>query len=351
MFRRSGAVALLALAVTIGPALPASAAGSTLHCGDQVSTDIVLRRDLNCAGDGLHLVIAEGQTLTIDLNGRRIKGDGTGTALETEFFAPGRYAGNLVVKNGTISGFDSAVVGPAAAFPGLTNLTFTRMRLAGNGSWQPRRVRRATVVENSTVIDSGSGGAYTDGSAVTVRDSEFVRSSVDSASESYNYLYNSKFTEGGFSGGSASTVIAVENTFRRCDTGIVMRGSWIDPMRIEGNTFRDCKTGLRLDGMLGSVSVRGNSFIGNRVVGMTYMNDLNRELQIVGNLFYRNTGDGLTGVDAQSDPTIGRTQISGNTAIGNGGLGINVTGGVKDGGDNLARRNGNRAQCSGVACH
>jgi hypothetical protein len=57
-------------------------------------------------------------------------------------------------------------------------------------------------------------------------------------------------------------------------------------------------------------------------------------------------GNSDDGIDVDAPLTILRT----NTANGNGDLGIEAVAGVKDGGRNKARNNGNPAQCVNVAC-
>jgi hypothetical protein len=354
MYRRFGVAALVALGAVAAPAAPASAA--TVHCGDHISTNIVLSNDLTCVGTALHLVIAENQTLTVNLNGHQLKGNGTGTGLETDLFKPANtsIAGNLVVTNGTITGFAVALVGPGTYSPGLLNLTARKLKLTSNAAWQPMRVRYATVIENSVVTDSGSGGAYTDSSSMTARNTIFTRSSISSASESYNYLYGNTFSGGGFGGSTMSTVIATGNTFRDCNYGITMNDSWTTPMQIENNIFQRCQTGLRLNGMLGPIVVQGNSFLDNKSAGMTYLNAFHRKLTIAGNSFLRNGADGLTGADTNVGPGpvagSGPTTVTGNIANRNVGLGLNFTGVVTDGGGNRAQLNGNPAQCVGVVC-
>lgn len=164
MFRRLGS-ALLAGCCAIGvSALPAAAA--SVKCGDRISTDIVLTKNLACSGDALHIVVPRGSTVRVNLNGHSITGNGTGTAFETVLFKPQGSAipGNLMVSGGTVSGFASVVVGLAGTGGvGLENLTFTRLILKSNTTWLPIRVMDDVLVENSNFADTGKGGAYTDG--------------------------------------------------------------------------------------------------------------------------------------------------------------------------------------------
>lgn len=345
MFRRLGSVLLVGCCAVGGSALSAEAA--SLKCGDKVSKDMVLTRSLTCSGDALHIVVPIGHTVRVDLNGYSISGDGTGTAFETVLFKPSasEISGNLTVSDGTVSGFASVFVGPAGTGGGvgLQNLTFTDLRLKSNTSWLPNRVLDDVVVENSVFIDTGKGGAYTDGGKLTVRNSKFVRSGISSASESYGYLYDNLFIKGGFAGGYSSTIVATGNTFRHCDKGISMNFAWHDPMQVDDNHFHHCRIGLDLNILTGPVSVQGNRFTNNTQIAMAFASTAYQDLTIADNDFLRNAGDGLTGTGT------GPTLVTGNRAVENGALGLN-TPGVTDGGGNVARRNGNAAQCVGVVC-
>jgi hypothetical protein len=351
MFRRVGSVLLVGCCAIGSSALPA-AAGS-VKCGDKISADIVLTKNLKCSGDALHIVVSTENTVRINLNGYSIKGDGTGTAFETVLFRPSgsQISGKLVVtggtggKVGTVTGFASVFIGanPSGGGVGLQNLTFTNLRLKSNTNWMYGRAMDDVVVKNTNFIDTGNGGAYTDGGTVTVRNSKFVRSGISSASESYGYLYKNTFIEGGFAGGYASTVVATGNSFQDCDKGISMNLAWHEPMKVDGNKFERCRIGLELNGLTGPVSVKGNSFVENTQIAMSFSSLAHQDLTIANNKFLRNVGDGLTGTGA------GPTRVTGNLAVGNGALGLN-TPGVTDGGRNVARDNGDPNQCVGVAC-
>ena len=58
-------------------------------------------------------------------------------------------------------------------------------------------------------------------------------------------------------------------------------------------------------------------------------------------------GSGDDGIDVDNP----RTTLSRNIALHNGDLGIEAVPGVTDGGGNKAHANGNRAQCTNVACN
>jgi len=355
MYRRFGAALLLTLTSITGSAVSATAA-PVLHCGDHVSTNLVLQQDLTCVGTALYLVIPETGALKVDLNGHRLKGNGTGTGLDTQSFHPVNQSisGSLVVSNGTITGFAAALVGPSqSSFPGLFNLTARKVKLTANGSWLPPTVGLTVLIDQSSITDSGQGGARVDSKRFTVQNTDLTRSWISSNSETNNYLDHNTFVEGYFRSGYFSNVTATGNTFRDCGDGIQVVQNDTQSTRVEGNLFRNCSTGVRFDGMVfGTVTVKNNVFLENTVAGMRYLNKYNQDLRITGNSFLYNVGDGLIGIDTPPTTSTGTgpTLISGNLAIGNGGLGIKATGVVRDGHDNVAHHNGNPAQCSGVVC-
>lgn len=162
---RSALVMAAAVAVTaLAPPL-AGAGAATLSCGQSVSADVRLTRDLTgCAGDGL-VVTAPG--VRVDLAGHRITGRGSGAGIALE--APG-----ATVTGGTVSGFVDGI----AVRPGGGG-TVSCMRLAGNvdglfrepggGDHPDLLVRDSRLVGNS-----GNGLTLTRG-ATTVRDSRISR--------------------------------------------------------------------------------------------------------------------------------------------------------------------------------
>jgi hypothetical protein len=80
---------------------------ATIKCGDTIDQDVALVHNLTCSGDGL--VLSNGATL--DLNGHKIRGDGTGTGVRIVDFGNENdtHQGDDVLSNGTIAGFDTGV--------------------------------------------------------------------------------------------------------------------------------------------------------------------------------------------------------------------------------------------------
>jgi len=93
-------------------AAPGAGAQSTgPQCGDLITTSVVLTEDLNCSGNGLEIdpsVQAPSGDVTIDLNGHRIQGSGTGTGIHAHILDE-TFAGTLTITNGTINGFQVGV--------------------------------------------------------------------------------------------------------------------------------------------------------------------------------------------------------------------------------------------------
>ena len=347
MYLRVSAVLACCLA-TVTAAAPSAFAGDVSPvCGTTVTTDLVLHKDLTCVGTALRFVVTGGATLHIDLNGHRLKGDGTGVGIES--MSSEVNPGNLEVTDGSIVNFAAALLGTQRP-RSVTNLNISDVRMAKNGTWLPKQVRRAVTITDSTIVNSGIGGAYTDSASLTVRNSRFVDSSIWSSSESFNYLYDSSFTGGGFYAGPSSNVVAIGNMFSHCDIGIELSDFWPKaPTTVEDNVFNECKTGVVFGGMGGPVSVQRNIFLDNTGPGMTFTSLPFLNATISGNKFLRNAGDGIVGSGVTPSVPASVVVVSGNRAYENTGHGINVSN-ISDGGNNRARRNETPAQCVGVAC-
>ena len=99
------AVVVIVIAATCGLALPSDAAALPLEahdCHDQIFTSMKLANDLQCTlEDGLR-VAANG--VVIDLNGHRIRGDGTGAGVRANGFS------SFKIRNGVIERFGYGVV-------------------------------------------------------------------------------------------------------------------------------------------------------------------------------------------------------------------------------------------------
>lgn len=352
MHGRLSAILLSSLAMVAGLSVSAGAApppsadlhSAGLHCGDTVTADVVLTKSLVCVGTALRVVMNDGETVHIDLNGHYLKGDGTGVGIELPNTSG---IGNLVVSDGSITGFAAALLGLPRVYPQAADVTVRHMLIKRNGSWLAPMALRTSLVEDSTIIDSGLGRVYTD-TALTVRNTKLVNSSIQAASETYTHLFDNEFVRAGFSASWASDVEALRNTFTGCNVGIRLAEQWwLGTTKVENNKFIKCRIGVTMDMIYGSVSIRHNSFVRNTEVGMTFgvphTSGRPKARDIADNVFLRNQGDGVRGAGADT------VQVSGNYALRNAGHGINVSD-VVDGGANVARKNATAPQCIGVVC-
>ncbi len=329
----------LALTATM-VAGPAQADPAT--CGLTVTSDYTLRSDLRCPGTAIRVEVGAGQTITLDLGRHSVVGDGTGTGVQVS--AP--EGGAVVVRNGQVRGFRTAVGGE-----GAPDLTLRGVTLARNGEWlgQGLLYPRTLTVERSTVVDSGVGGGNNE-TRMVVRRSHFVRSGIESSAQTYTDVYDSTFVDGGLRTGQSANVVAERNTFLRCDVGIDAADSWpASPTTVRGNRFVGCRTGMELRVTVAgsgpnAVTVAHNQFLGNAEEGLAFaVLAPFGQVDVVGNRVVGNGGTGIVGDGA------GIVTLTRNTASRNGGHGIDVSG-VVDGGGNVARGNASSPQCVGVAC-
>lgn len=343
-------LAALTLAVA-GPAIPASAA--TPRCGSVITADVTFTSDLTCAGTALRVMAAPNPAVHINLNGHTLRGNGTGTGIEVDGPATGKTA--LSVTGGTVSGFASAFAVGNSDLQVSPSLAIDHLTLRNNGSWlyyYRYLLFSSATVQNSTIIDSGSGGTRGSGT-LTARNTTLVRSTVAMGDEPNLFLSGNTFISGGASTGLNAYIIASGNTFVGCDVGISASDTFTSPAStIQGNTFAGCRVGLDLHGFSGGIAVTKNTFLANREIGFRLGAENGSVMQISGNRFLGNGGDGLAG----SGPK--EVVVSGNTAIGNGGHGINlspltrgtVVSPVTDGGGDVGYGNRTPPDCVGVAC-
>src|SRR5689334_17160386 len=121
------AATLLAAAVAVLAAGPSEGSSSLpiSSCGQAVSTNVVLTKDLDCASTGMFVTVSYG--ITIDLNGHVLKGDGVSGHMGIADF--GGYD-KLTIKNGVIRNFDDGIHAVNAA----DNLTVSNVVTSGNAA-------------------------------------------------------------------------------------------------------------------------------------------------------------------------------------------------------------------------
>lgn len=141
-------------------ALPAGGGSTPLQgpqCGDTVTASVVLQNDLVCNGDGLYLQ-SSSSAITVDMHGHSILGSGAGAGL---YVLPS--AADIVVENGTVSGFASGILNDAYS----PTLTLDNLSITGNQGGVGSIIPGPTTLTNSTVarnhgdgVDTGTGGDF-----------------------------------------------------------------------------------------------------------------------------------------------------------------------------------------------
>jgi len=388
-------VMVTALAM-VGLCVPVSAAGaagrvmSITSCGQVITTDAVLRTDLVCSGDAL-TVVTPG--VSVRLAGHSItSSDGTGTGVVLPCAtAACPNINDVVIRDGTISGFHAAVEAPDGDAVGdrLVDLTLT------NNTWAVYLTigTDISVVHTTVVGPNGFGGGHFTGvahishSRIDVTGTVLVNY-VDTEDES---TIDSSRIDGGGLGALSSFGIVVSNSSltnvaARCaESGIAVSNS-----RLRGYSFDDdseCVQAFSHDRFIGPgagvgaqiggfdtvtdsvftgwdtaiqivdsftghsvspITITGNRFQDNGfgVVGCTTGPDCSETTGTISdNQFLDNAGTGLL-------LTSGSWHVGSNRALRNGGLGIDAEGPeltVFDDGGNVAARN-QPPQCIGVVC-
>jgi parallel beta-helix repeat protein len=369
---------ILAFAIVALVALGgAEAAGKQPQCGEVITTDTTLHKDLvNCPNNG---IIIGADNITLDLNGHVIDSDGTPFSAchpRKEVCDVGVVNDGhdrVTVMHGSVHQFAGGV-GTGGDQNRLLDVSASRNRFYGLGLFSVA----GGLVKNS----SGIGSLAPEGDGMILFRSHDVRIfsnafrnnhhvgivSPESADNSVKGNLFSRNDDEGFlmEGGKRNRLRA--NHFVRNGGGITLgpgtrnviannhlsRGG--DGIRIEkghGNLVADNivaharRAGIRLgisNPLLGGADnlVRGNVVKGSRVDGFLVNKKDDHSL------LKRNVakGAGDDGFDIESRTT----RLTKNRAVRNHDLGIEAVRGVNDGGGNVAHHNGDPRQCTNIAC-
>jgi len=243
------------LGSSLGLASAAHAAGTTVACGQVITTSITLANDIGpCLGDGL---IVRGFSITVDLAGHTIKGAASNPASTVD--QAGIHLDNVsgvTVKGGTVRGFFAGVLvkggngntitdmkvvdnvglgttlyNDGIVLDGSTNNKVTNNRVTGNGpdagiamvnSANNNRILKNFVADNhAPSIGLGPGGA----------DQQFDSGISNDLDSDYNVIADNQVLRNGFfgialSGRGTSHDQAIHNTVRdNGNTGINAGGN------------------------------------------------------------------------------------------------------------------------------
>jgi parallel beta-helix repeat protein len=388
------------------------AVASHVSCGQTITTNTKLDADLtNCPGDG---IVIGADNITLDLNGHTIDGvESGGPVCEPPFPEdngienPEGHDG-VTIKNGTIQEFGRGIAGGYGRSK-LLDLTIRNNITTGIeiGSGTVEDSKDDNAIERDVVTGYGCGGiAVVDGDNSSIKSTRVTdtqgagngivliaakNSVVEGNSisgneqngivmfdDSDNNRIERNTLSDNFEGISVFTDSGQEliknNSASGGDDGVLLIGT--DHNVVTGNTLSHSRlTGVAVissdDNQIASNSITANgdgSEAGIHVlVDPESPADTSDRNLLSGNTLVGNDGDGIlvdnrqTGTvidgnrsDSNSDDGIDvdarATTLRMNTANNNGDLGIEAVKGVKDGGGNTARGNGNPAQCVNVRC-
>ena len=353
-----------------------------------ITSNTKLDRDLtNCAANG---IVIGANNITLDLNGHTIDGDGVGFDVGVD--NPGHDG--VSVEGGKVAEFFFGLRISDAQRNRVRSLTAADNADAGIflfGSADSQ-------VETSVVVRSPVGIVIEDCSRIaiernsTFRDSEGIvlLSSLDSrmaANLSFDNINGIGLND------SDRNVIEANVLFRNENGIYAVSGSDYNALK-DNVATSNTAAGIEIDNGHNLITrnvLRDNSFVGIAVVGgddnridqnsisangdgseggihlISMDEDTSDRNLLLNNSLIGNVGDGILVDRGQSQTVIEdnvadkntddgidtdsrSTTLSGNTANRNHDLGVEAVPGVRDGGGNKARFNGNPLQCTNLAC-
>jgi parallel beta-helix repeat protein len=305
-------VLVLGLAVAGGITYaPDRAHAAQVSCGDTITTDTTLTKDLvDCPTNG---IVIGADNVTLDLNGHTVDGDGTihnvggGGHLEDSGVSVFVHDG-ITVMNGSIRQFGE----------GLSAFWSRHIRLLGLAMSENQDFGITLAADDRILVRNSSVNRMTDreGAGLLV-------------------------TEGGLAGAGerSSQHVRIVNSSIRHNAGDGIRSIGSTNSVIEGNLLSDNRaTGIDWEG-------DHNRLMRNRIVRDQTGIIVNGSRNVIArNRVSHAEDDGFE----VNDRT---TKLSRNRAVRNADLGIEAVRGVNDGGGNIARHNGDPRQCVNVKCH
>ena len=360
------------------------ALAARVSCGQTIVTSTKLANDLiDCPSNG---IVIGADNVTLDLNGHVIDGDATEFAdcppdepCDLGVFSSG-YDG-VTIKGGTVREFTFGVILEAAENARLSRLalndnlwsgllvagashsTVEGLSVSGNGLTTDQAGidvfdSHDLVIERNSVVGNGDIGFY----IIGLEDSRIDRNSGARNPEAAilmegnrNKLTRNRFSDGGDAiivSGDGNTVAANLLSSSGCDGecgfGVSLEGGTGN--LIQGNVMSHFhQAGIRVASFEaeGGPPTTGNT-ISDNLVHDSDVDGVIVEATATDTVVARNLviGSGDDGIDVDNP----KTTLTRNIALHNGDLGIEAVPGVSDGGGNKAHANGNRAQCTNVAC-
>jgi large repetitive protein len=360
------------------------ALAARVSCGQTIVTSTKLANDLiDCSSNG---IVIGADDVTLDLNGHVIDGDATEFAdcppdepCDLGVFSAG-YNG-VTIKGGTVREFTFGVILDTAENALLSRLELNdnlwsgllvagashsiveRLSVSGNGLTTDQAGidvfdSHDLVIERNSVVGNGDIGFY----IIGLEDSRIDRNSGARNPEAgilmegnRNNVTRNRFSDGGDAiivSGDGNTVAANQLSSSGCDGecgyGVSLEGGTGN--LIEGNVMTHFhQAGIRVASFEaeGGPATTGNT-ISDNLVRDSDLDGVLVEATATDTVVARNLviGSGDDGIDVDNP----KTTLTRDVALHNGDLGIEAVPGVTDGGGNKAHANGNRAQCTNVAC-
>jgi parallel beta-helix repeat protein len=357
----------------------AQAMAAPVKCGDTITKDTRLHKDLvNCPNNGI-IIGANG--ITLDLNGHTIDGDGTpaaGCNPQTDFCDVGvanfGYDG-VTVTDGSLRQFGGGVDFGGIGRNRLLGLSTSRNADVGIQFFGSSRILIRNCSGNRTTSSrQGTGIGVFDSRHLRILNSTFrhnphvgikpvrttngvVKGNLVSHSGDEGFLMEDGGgfqvkgnrlvqNRAGIALGPGSNNVIIRNRVLRGLAGIkVAKGH--DNLVVHNRVAHTRRAGIRLGIKHPFIAGAHNVVRRNRVSdsGVDGFVVLKKERH---SLLKRNVAKraGDDGFDIESSSTT----LTRNRAVNNGDLGIEAVLGVNDGGGNRAHRNGNPLQCVNIVC-
>ncbi len=374
-------VGLMATTVLVLAGVVASSgaeAASNVSCGDTITTDATLHRNLvNCPNNG---IVIGADNVTLDLNYHTVDSDGSpaaGCDPNTEFCDIGvlnEGHDGVTVVHGSVRQFDLGVVVGDARHNRLLDTSASRSRFSGMLIFDSAR----SVVQSSSIARNG---VHTDQAGISMFDSRrigIIHNSIRDNGDIGLYdegLNRSRLIGNTFSRNPEAGALVngdgnlvAHNRLRRNGDGVGIGGN--DNVLRRNVVVHSLGLGLQVGAGKRNLfahnlvrSARGPGIdiasygpVSGTIVRRNHVRDAGEDGLIVRpvrkslkrtrvrrNQVFHSGDDGI-------DVGSASTTLTGNRADRNADLGIAAARGVTDGGGNKASGNGDRRQCVNVAC-
>ncbi|MGH2973916.1 MAG: right-handed parallel beta-helix repeat-containing protein [Solirubrobacterales bacterium] len=352
-------------------------AASNVSCGDTLTTDTTLHKDLvDCPNNG---IVIGADHVTLNLNGHRVDGNGalvhncpSGEDCDVGIDNPGHDG--VTVKGGAVRQFGFGVLAYQTRHLQLQRLAVSHNQFSGIViAASTRAVLKKLVTTADGLTTDQSGMAFFDTDHLRLEDSK-LRANGDIGLYDEN-LNRSRLTgnrfglnpeAGALVNGDGNLV--AHNRFRRDGVGVglggndnIVRRNVADSTGLglqvgEGkrnlfarNRVRNAR-GVGIDvasyGPVADTVIRRNRIRGAGKDGLdvSSVRKTLKRTQVRRNRVFHSGDDGIDAASAS-------TTLTGNEADRNADLGIAALRGVTDGGANIARHNGDPRQCTHIACN